>query len=92
MNMNQHQNALWQKMIDLIQSYMDGKSNDFFSLVGQLEGALDASELNDQNLVEQWYNYWTPLETRRAIQGNNVDRQKVFEELKEMKEFLLRTK
>lgn len=78
-------------MIDLIEYYLNGKTDDFYSVVGKLEGALDASETKDEALTEQWYTFWTPLEIRRAIEGNNVDKDKAIEELRAMKTFLLRT-
>ena len=92
MKMTNHQQRLWQSMIDLIQSYLNGQSSDFYSVVGKLEGALDASEIRDQTLVDQWYTFWTPLEIRRAIEGNNVDKDKAIEELMVMKAFLVSEK
>ncbi len=76
-------------MIDLIQSYLNGKTDDFVSLVGGLEGALDASEIKNELLVKQWYEYWTPLEIRRAVEGNKVDKDKAIKELISMRDFLL---
>ncbi len=76
-------------MIDLIQDYLDGQTDDFYTVVGKLEGALDASEIKDEILVNQWYDFWTPLETRRAIEGDNVNKGKAIEELTAMKLFLL---
>jgi hypothetical protein len=37
-----------------------------------------------------WYNFWTPLEIRRAIQGNNIDKEKAFLELIQMQDFLIK--
>lgn len=90
--MTDHQSKLWQSMIDEIQSYLDGATEDFYDLVGRLEGALDASEIQDKLLVNQWYDFWTPLEIRRSIEGNNVDKKKVVNELIKMKTFLLKNK
>ena len=90
--MSEYQQRLWQSMIDLIQSYIEGKTEDFYSVVGNLEGALDASEIKDDALVKEWYDFWTPLEIRRAIEGNNVNKGKAIEELTLMKAFLLRKK
>jgi hypothetical protein len=92
MKMNDHQQRLWQSMIDLIQTYLNEETKDFYGLVGELEGALDASDIQDNVLISRWYDFWTPLEVRRAIQGNNVDQQKAIEELFKMKEFLLDVK
>jgi hypothetical protein len=91
MNFNDHQRRLWQSMIDMISQYLERSSSDFYSLVGELEGALDASELKDAELVTQWYEYWGPLETWRATkayEGKNVAYDDVKEELDAMLEFL----
>ncbi len=68
--MSEQQQRLWQSMIDLIQGYLSGETEDFYRVVGKLEGALDASEFKDIDLINQWYDFWTPLETRRALEGN----------------------
>jgi hypothetical protein len=88
--MTEHQRRLWQGMVDLIQRYLDGETTDFYGTVGKLEGSLDAAEIKDSMLVDMWYGYWTPLEARRAIQGNDVDAEKAKDELVAMKTFLLR--
>ena len=75
-------------MLSLIQSYIDAKTDDFYSVVGKLEGALDAAEIKNKEIVTQWYDFWTPLETRRAIEGNQVTREKAIQELVAMKHFL----
>jgi len=51
--MTDHQSRLWQGMIDEIQHYLDGETEDFYGLVGRLEGALDASDIRDDQLVKQ---------------------------------------
>lgn len=90
--MTDHQKRLWQSMIDEIQLYLDGKTDDFYGLVGKLEGALDASEIKDNLLINQWYDFWEPLEIRHSIEGKNVDREKAIDELIKFKEFLLKFK
>lgn len=89
MKMTEHQRRLWQSMIGLIQEYLDGRTDDFCTLVGKLEGALEASELKNGEIINQWYEFWAPLEIRRAIEGNNVNKAKAGEELTAMKLFLL---
>jgi polysaccharide pyruvyl transferase WcaK-like protein len=86
--MNEHQRRLWKNMIDLIESYLHNETKDFYEIVGKLEGALDASEIKDTVLINQWYDFWTPLEARRAVEGNQVNRTKAMKELAAMKEFL----
>lgn len=89
MKMNEHQQRLWQNMIDLIQNYLNSETEDFCGIVGKLEGALDASEIKDADLINQWYDFWTPLEIRRAVEGNEVNKTDALEALKVMKKFLL---
>lgn len=42
------------RMIDLIDSYLNNEHEDFYEMVGDLEGALDASEISNSNIVDQW--------------------------------------
>lgn len=90
MKMNEHQQRLWASMISLIDSYLSGENQDFYGVVGNLEGALDASEIKNKQLINQWYDFWTPLETRRAVEGKLLNRDKAIEELKAMKSFLIK--
>lgn len=87
--MNEHQRQLWQNMIDLIESYLKNESQDFYGIVGKLEESLDASEIKDTILINQWYDFWTPLETLRVMEGNQVNRVKAIKKLIAMKEFLI---
>lgn len=90
MKMTDYQRRLWKSMIDEIQHYLDGETEDFYGLVGRLEGALDAADIKNDQLINQWYDFWTPLETRRSIEGNDVNKQKAMNELINMKNFLLK--
>ncbi len=51
--MNEHQRRLWNNMINLIEGYMNNETQDFYAIVGQLEGALDAAEMKETALVNQ---------------------------------------
>jgi len=88
--MNEHQRRLWKSMIVLIDSYLNGENQDFYGIVGKLEGALDASEIKDKNLISQWYDFWTILETRRAIEGNQPNKNMALKELNSMRMFILK--
>lgn len=88
--MNEHQHRLWKNMVDLIEGYLNNETQDFYGIVGKLEGALDASEIRDNDVINQWYDFWTPLETRRIVEGKEVNRDKAVQELTAMKEFLLK--
>lgn len=90
--MNDHQERLWQCMIDLIQDYIDNDAVDFYNLVGKLEGALDAADIKDAALVKQWYDFWTPLEIQRALKGHSIEKSNVINELIEFKNFLIKNK
>lgn len=70
--MNEHQKRIWKQMIGMIRNYLNGRDNDFFSLVGSLEGALDAGEYKDLVLIKKWYSYWGPLEELRSVVGRDV--------------------
>lgn len=86
--MTEHQRRLWEEMIGLIDSYSRGEI-DFGSLVGRLEGALDAAEFSDRQLVERWYDAWTPLETHRAVRGSVVPISEVRASVEAMRRFLV---
>ncbi len=77
-------------MISLIDSYINSTTHNFYGIVGDLEGALDASEIQDSDLIKQWYDVWTPLEIRRAVEGNAVNKTLAIEELSAMKSFLIK--
>jgi hypothetical protein len=53
-----------------------------------LEGALDAGEFQNKDLVEQWYDLWTPLEILGALKGNSVSVEDADEYLSAMESFL----
>jgi hypothetical protein len=76
-------------MLEFIQEYLDGETDDFCSVVGKLEGALDAAEIKDKAIINEWYEKWIPLETRRAVKGNDVKKGDAMDELSAMKTFLL---
>lgn len=86
--MDDHQRKLWKEMIRIIENCLLNNTKDFYDVVGKLEGALDASEIKDPVLINQWYDLWTPLEIRRALEGNNITREKAENELKAMRKFL----
>jgi hypothetical protein len=86
--MTEHQRRLWKEMIDLIESYSRGEI-EFGTLVGSLEGALDAAEFSDRGLVKRWYDAWTPLETHRAVRGSAVPMGEVMTSVEAMKRFLI---
>lgn len=90
MKLNDHQRRLWQGMIDLIESYLNSETQEFNTIVGKLEGALDASEIKDINLINQWYDFWMPLEIYRATDGNKINREKIIQDLQKMKKFLIK--
>lgn len=38
------------------------KNPDFYEITGKLEETMDASEIKDSIFINQWYDFWTPLE------------------------------
>ena len=74
-------------MLNSIEGFRKGELQ-YYDFVGELEGALDAGEFQDKELVNKWYDYWTPLEILRAQKGNNVSIKEVEEYLSEMESFL----
>ncbi|MEM7382785.1 MAG: hypothetical protein AAF400_00405 [Bacteroidota bacterium] len=87
MKFNEHQSRLWGNMIRAIEDFRKEKIQ-YFDLVYGLESALYAGEFKDQNLIKQWYDYWTPLEILAATKGNNVLPEDINEDLKLMESFL----
>lgn len=53
-----------------------------------LEGALDAGKFNNEKIVKQWYDYWTPLENWSATKGNSVTVEEANSDLSDMVSFL----
>lgn len=86
----ERQYQLWKNMIDTIDSYVNNKNQDFLYTLDQLEGEFDASEIKDNNIVRQWYDFWTPLEILEAKEGNEVNKNKALQYLSPMKDFLLK--
>jgi hypothetical protein len=58
-------------MIESIRTFRKGQLQ-FYNLVDNLEGALDAADFSNNEIVKEWYELWTPLEILRAQKGNNV--------------------
>lgn len=86
--MTEHQRRLWNEMIGLIDAYSGGEI-EFGALVGGLEGALDAAEFSDRDLVKRWYDAWTHLETHRAVRGPVVPISEVTASVEAMRRFLI---
>ena len=84
---NEHQSSLWNGMLKFIEDFRKGKLQ-YYDLVYELEGALDAGEFKNKNLVEQWYKFWVPLEILSAQKGNSVTIEEVNKYLSDMESFL----
>ena len=85
--MDGHQLKLWNRMIELIKEYKEDQIR-FSRLVRELEGILDACDLRDKQLVEQWYDLWQPLEIRNAIKGDLVNKVDAIGEVEVLEQFL----
>jgi Immunity protein 26 len=84
---NEQQSRLWCNMISSIEDFRKGRIQ-YSTLVYGLEGTLDAGEFKDENIVEQWYDYWTPLEILSATKGDSVTVKDVERYLSVMETFL----
>jgi hypothetical protein len=84
---NAHQRRLWERMITVIDEYKV-KGTGFSTMVGELEGNLDAGEFRDQALVDEWYRHWTDLEVIRATAGDSAGFRDVSEAVETMQQFL----
>lgn len=71
MEFNELQKRLWANMLKSTESYRKGELR-YSELVYGLEGSLDAGEYQDEELIEQWYNFWTPLEILSATKGDST--------------------
>ena len=87
---NAHQSKIWFSMIKSIADFRKGELR-YFDLVYNLEGALDAGEFEDSNLLEEWYIFWTPLEILYAVKGNSVTAKDANKYIADMESFLKRT-
>jgi hypothetical protein len=85
--LNEHQSRLLRKMLQLVEQFRQGGLK-YYDFVGALEGTLDAGEFRDQNLVNKWYDLWTPLESMRAQHGDHVSVEDVEGYLSEMEAYL----
>jgi hypothetical protein len=84
---NKQQSKLWYSMISTIEDFRNEKIQ-YSTLVYGLEGALDAGEFENKTIVEQWYDYWTPLEILSATKGDSVTIEDVDKYLSAMETFL----
>jgi hypothetical protein len=78
-------------MVELIDLYKLGQIG-FSQFVGELEGAMDAAEFKNKELMEKWYDFWTPLEILRAALGNEVTYEQAATEIEAMQRFLLESR
>lgn len=85
--LNDHQSRLWSGMLQLIEDFQQGNLR-YCDFLDALEGALDAGEFRDRNLVEKWCEFWTPLEIVRAQRGNEVSVEEVKNYVFNMREYL----
>lgn len=88
---DEHQLRIWKEMIEKINDYLSG-SEDYRVFVKRLEGLLDASEIKDQDLIKEWYKFWTPLEIYNADRidtGKEAKKEEIIGEIKAMSEFLI---
>lgn len=82
----EHRQRIWRDMLRFIAEYREG-NRSFTSLVRNLEGAMDAIDLEDERAREAWFKHWGALEEARA-QDPDPTRKKVAEVINEMESFV----
>jgi hypothetical protein len=85
--MNDHQRRIWLTMLQRIDAFMAGELG-LLQLVNDLQGLLDAGEFDDRDMIDRWYELWTPLETRIAVGGSPPPSAQIVAEVEAMKAFL----
>src|SRR5258708_7849057 len=88
---NEHQLRLWNHMVRLVDAYIK-EEIEFHSLVGSLEGALDAGEFKNNELTRQWRKFWGSLENYNAVmldKGEKPKKEYIIEKVEAMRKFLL---
>lgn len=86
-NLNKNQLNIWKSMIQIIHDYQ----NDIISfdkLTTSLEGALDAADIKDMAITNEWYENWSSLEMLRAEKDITVPLDLKLKEITKMKVFL----
>jgi hypothetical protein len=78
---------LWKNMISSLADYKTSRKG-FSRMVDNLQGSLDAGEFRDKELVSEWYDRWTDLETWRAADGDAVRYSEVAGIVEAMQQFL----
>lgn len=59
--MTEHQIRIFTSMLQEIKRYSNSRMH-FSKFVTTLEGMFEAAEIKDQNTIDNFYRYWTPLE------------------------------
>ncbi len=89
--LNIHQKNIINSMVKLTEQYLDSKIT-YANLVSSLEGAIDASEINDKELIDKFYEYWTPLEIMNSEQEIDIADEDKKLAVQKMKDFLITLK
>jgi hypothetical protein len=87
-SMNAHQKRLWQKMLKLIEEFRNSQI-PFTYLTNELAGAFEAADFKNEQFYKQWIDLWFPLEEFSAIEGDDVNINRVMPFIDEIEEFLL---
>jgi hypothetical protein len=84
---NEHQSRILRDMLQLVDRFRQGQLK-YYDFVGALEGALDAGDFRERGFIKRWYDLWTPLESVRAQQGNDVCAEEVEGYVSDMEAYL----
>ncbi len=92
MGFDEHQLRLWTSMIKFVDDYIKDKIG-FSQLVSSLEGVFMAGEFKNQDLVNDWYSVWTPLEIYKAVKMDTQEPMRkvdVIKDIEAMRAFLVK--
>ena len=65
--MDQHQRRVWGRMLERLDAYKSGEVG-LGNLLADLRGLLDAAELHDQRLIDEFHPRFAALEGQYALQ------------------------
>ncbi len=87
-DMTAHQQRLWHDMLRAIDLYRADRIT-LDELVGQLHGAMQAGDFDDDALIKTWHERWGALEEWRATDRAQRVSQPIDREVDAMHRFLL---
>jgi hypothetical protein len=87
MEINELQKRLWADMLKAMVGYRKGELS-YSNFINKLEGAWQAGEYKENELIEKWFDLWCPFEILSATKGDSTTIEDVDKYLLEMELFL----